>query len=155
MANEKKKQFTKKKYYSDEYLGTGVQWGSFVISGGFLLLFVILAFFMPDNMSAWVNNSFDFSAKYFGLYWQILLLATFIVGLVLMFSRYGRVKLGLIDSPHYSNFRWVAMILTTLLASGGVFWAAGEPMSHFLDTPPQFVDGELTEWDKAIHALGL
>ena len=153
MANEKKKQFTKKKYYSDEYLGTGVQWGSFIISGGFLLLFVILAFFMPDNMSAWVNNSFDFSAKYFGLYWQILLLATFIVGLVLMFSRYGRVKLGLIDSPHYSNFRWVAMILTTLLASGGVFWAAGEPMSHFLDTPPQFVDGELTEWDKAIIGL--
>ena len=153
MSKEKKNQFTKKKYYSDEYLGTGVQWGSFIISGGFLLLFVILAFFMPDNMSAWVNNSFDFSAKYFGLYWQLLVFATFIVGLILMFSRYGRVKLGLVDSPLYSNFRWVAMILTTLLAAGGVFWAAGEPMAHFLNTPPLFTDGELTEWDKAVIGL--
>src|SRR5690625_5447628 len=34
------------------------------------------------------------------------------------------------------------MILTTLLASGGVFWAAAEPMYHYMNTPPIFGGGE-------------
>lgn len=143
----------KKKYYTDEYLGKGVQWTSFLISGGFLLLFLILAFFTPDLTSDLVNKSFNFSVKYFGLYWQLLLLGTFIVGLILMFSRYGRVRLGKRDEPQYSNFRWIAMILTTLLASGGVFWAAGEPMQHFLSTPPLFDSEQLNEWERVVPGL--
>ena len=153
MAKKKKKQYTKKKYYSDEYLGTGVQWGSFIISGGFLLLFLVLAFFMPENMTEWIDASFNFSATYFGLFWQLLLLGGLIVGLILMFSRYGRVRLGLVDQPQYTNFRWIAMIATTLLASGGVFWASGEPMSHFIQTPPLFESGDLSDWERAIIAL--
>ncbi|MGM8214912.1 BCCT family transporter [Bacillaceae bacterium W0354] len=143
----------KKKYYSDDYLGTGVQWTSFVISGGFLLLFFLLAFIYPEWTSKAVNDSFSFSVKYFGLYWQLLMLATLVVGLILMFSRYGRVKLGNKDNPQYSNFRWIAMILTTLLASGGVFWAAGEPMFHFLTTPPLFAGEGTTEWEGVVSGL--
>jgi choline-glycine betaine transporter len=30
------------------------------------------------------------------------------------------------------------MIMCTLLAGDGVFWAAGEPMAHFLSPPPLF-----------------
>src|SRR5690625_6608050 len=98
-------------------------------------MFLVFAFFIAEETAETVSNLFDLSAAYFGLFWQLLLLAGFVVGLILMFSRYGRVKLGLIDEPQYGNFRWIAMILTTLLASGGVFWAAGEPMEHFINTP--------------------
>src|SRR5699024_6195900 len=35
-----------------------------------------------------------------------------------------------------SYFKWVAVILTTGLGAGGVFWAAAEPMYYFLDVPP-------------------
>ncbi|MDQ0158084.1 BCCT family transporter [Alkalibacillus salilacus] len=143
----------KKKYYSEEYLGTGTQWGPFAISGGFLLLFLILAFFTPDFASTAVNNSFDFSAKYFGLFWQLLMLATLIVSLILMFSRYGRVRLGNKEKAQYGNFRWVAMIATTLLASGGVFWASSEPISHFVTTPPLFAEEGLSDWNRAVPGL--
>ncbi|PKR77212.1 BCCT transporter [Halalkalibacillus sediminis] len=143
----------KKKYYSDEYLGTGVQWGSFVLSGGFLLLFLLFAFFAPDLTSQMVTKSFDFSVKYFGLFWQLLMLATLIVGLILMFSRYGRVRLGLKEKPQYGYFRWISMILCTLLASGGVFWAAGEPMAHFMNTPPLFASEGMSDWDRVVPGL--
>src|SRR5690625_4729786 len=40
--------------------------------------------------------------------------------------------------PEMSTFKWIAIIMCTLLAGGGVFWAAAEPLYHFLDTPPYF-----------------
>ncbi|MET3684209.1 choline-glycine betaine transporter [Alkalibacillus flavidus] len=143
----------KKKYLSEDYLGTGTQWGPFAISGGFLLLFLVLAFFTPDFASEAVNKSFNFSAKYFGLFWQLLMLATLIVSLILMFSRYGRVRLGNKEEAQYSNFRWVAMIATTLLASGGVFWASSEPISHYMTTPPLFAEEGLSEWNRVVPGL--
>ncbi|GEL78425.1 BCCT family transporter [Tenuibacillus multivorans] len=143
----------KEKYQTDDYLGEGVQKTSLFISGGFLVLFILLAFLMPEFTTKVVNNSFNFSATYFGLFWQLLMLATLIVGLILMFTRYGRVKLGKKEEPQFSNFRWIAMVLTTLLASGGVFWAASEPMSHYITTPPLFSAENLSEWDRAIPGL--
>src|SRR5690606_18206208 len=86
-----------------------------------------------------------FSADVFGAYWQILLLLNFGIGLVLAFSKYGKVKLGNQDKPKYSFFGWVSMILITLLASGGVFWAASEPIYHYMETPPLFGEGEINK----------
>ncbi|WP_277673719.1 BCCT family transporter [Piscibacillus halophilus] len=144
---------TKKKYHTDEYLGTGVQKTALFISGGFLILFFLMAFLAPDVTEEVVGASFDWSAKYFGLFWQLLMLATLIVGLLLMFTRYGRVKLGKQETPEFTNFRWIAMVLTTLLASGGVFWAASEPMSHFITTPPLFSAENLSDWDRAVPGV--
>jgi len=38
------------------------------------------------------------------------------------------------------TFEWISIIMCTLLAAGGVFWAAAEPLSHFIHTPP-YVEG--------------
>jgi choline-glycine betaine transporter len=50
----------------------------------------------------------------------------------------GKAKLGGLDAPEFTNFQWGSMIMCTLLAGGGVFWAAGEPMAHFISSPPLF-----------------
>ncbi|MDL4840168.1 BCCT family transporter [Aquibacillus rhizosphaerae] len=116
----------------------------FAISGGLLILFVILAMIDLNMIESWINSSFAFSAKYFGSYWEVLLLANFLIGLFLAFTKYGKVRLGKMDKPENGYYRWVAMILCTLLASGGVFWAASEPLSHFLTSPPLFPDNSST-----------
>ncbi|WP_077623591.1 BCCT family transporter [Sediminibacillus massiliensis] len=116
----------------------------FAVSGGLLLLFVILSLIDLDMVGEWITQSFNVSAKYFGSYWQILLLANLVIGLVLAFSKYGKVRLGKKDKPENSYYRWIAMILCTLLASGGVFWAASEPMYHFITNPPLFDDNSST-----------
>ncbi|KAB8125962.1 BCCT family transporter [Gracilibacillus oryzae] len=115
-----------------------LDWVTFSISGGLLVLFVIAAILNQNLVGQWINDSFSFTAKYFGAYWQVLLLVMFVIGLILAFSKYGKVRLGKLDKPENSNFRWIALILCTLLASGGVFWAAAGPMYHFLTTPPLF-----------------
>ena len=112
----------------------------FAITGGFIALFCAYAFFNIDGLSALVDSSFAFSAKYFGLYWQILLLATFLIGLVLCVLPGSKTLMGALTMPEFSTFSWASMIIFTLLAGGGVFWAAGEPIAHFLSPPPVFGD---------------
>ncbi|WP_415182764.1 BCCT family transporter [Phaeovulum sp.] len=112
----------------------------FAVTGGFILLFCAYAFLDIDGLSALVDAAFAFSARYFGLYWQILLLATFLIGLVLCVLPGGKAVLGGLEVPEFKLFNWGSMIMCTLLAGGGVFWAAGEPIAHFLSAPPIFGD---------------
>ncbi|GAB5507999.1 MAG: BCCT family transporter [Rhizobiaceae bacterium] len=110
------------------------------VSGGFILLFCIAALVNIDALSSAVDWGFAVSAKYFGLYWQLLLLATFLIGIVICIMPGARAKLGELEAPEFTTFQWGAMIMCTLLAGGGVFWAAGEPIAHYLSTPPLFGD---------------
>lgn len=124
-------------------------WLVFAISGGFLLLFIIISFINSEMVGNWITISFNKAAEFFGAYWQILLLGNFLIGIWLAVSKYGNVRLGKREKPQYSFYRWVAMILTTLLASGGVFWAAAEPMYHYMNTPPIEGGGEFNNMPAA------
>ncbi|MCV6589998.1 MAG: BCCT family transporter [Marinobacterium sp.] len=124
----------------------------FLISGGVLVLFAALALYDIKMVSGLVNTAFAASTKMFGAYWQVLLLLTFIIGLVLAMGRTGRVVLGGIKAPEMSSFKWVSVIMCTLLAGGGVFWAAAEPMAHFTSPPPLF-GGETGTTAAAYNAL--
>ncbi|AUQ76446.1 BCCT family transporter [Phaeobacter piscinae] len=110
----------------------------FLLSGGFIALFCAAALINLDGLSALVDWGFNIAATYFGLYWQILLLATFLIGLLLCVLPGGRAILGGLAAPEFTTFQWGSMIMCTLLAGGGVFWAAGEPIAHFLYSPPLY-----------------
>ena len=130
----------------------GVDLPVFLISGGALVLFAVLALYDIKMMSGWVNTAFAASTQVFGAYWQILLLLTFIIGIFLAVGRTGSVVLGGIKSPEISTFKWISIIMCTLLAGGGVFWAAAEPMAHFTSPPPLFA-GETGTTQAAYNAL--
>jgi glycine betaine transporter len=117
---------------------TGVNKPVFALTGGFIAVFCVLALVSLETLSAWVDVGFGWAARYFGLYWQILLFATFVIGIVIAIMPAGRVRLGNVEKPEFSVFQWGSMIMCTLLAGGGVFWAAGEPMAHFLNPAPYF-----------------
>ncbi|MFH8347735.1 BCCT family transporter [Streptomyces sp. NPDC018045] len=122
------------------------------ISGGLLTAFVLASLIAPTATGDVVNAVFTFVARWFGPLWQVLLLATFGVALWLGFSRYGKVRLGGAGArPEYGRFQWVAMIMSTLLAGGGVFFAAGEPVQHYVDTPPYY-DGVESGSRQAVDA---
>lgn len=130
-----------------------VDWKVFGLSGGFILAFVIAAIISIKTVSHWVDLSFNFSLKYFGAFWQVLLLATFIIALILAFSKYGRVKLGGLEKPDVGTFQWIAMIMMTLLAGGGVFWSAAEPIYHFTSVPPAYPGIEAGTQQAVLPAL--
>ena len=117
---------------------TTIDWPVFSLSGGFLLLFVATALFDLSFLSGVVNSAFGGATKLFGAYWPVLMLLTFIIALGVAASDSGRARLGNLSAPDISTYKWVAIIMCTLLAGGGVFWAAAEPMAHFIASPPLF-----------------
>ncbi|HAV1395931.1 TPA: BCCT family transporter [Vibrio parahaemolyticus] len=123
----------------------------FWLSGSFLSLFVLLALTNTESLTAMVNAGFGFATKYFGAYWQVLLLLNFLIGLALAFGRTGYVRLGGLAKPDIDTFKWLSIVLCTLLAGGGVFWAAAEPIAHFVTAPPLY--GEASPKTSAINAL--
>ncbi|MBR9827310.1 MAG: BCCT family transporter [Oceanospirillales bacterium] len=133
----------------------GVDLPVFFISGGALILFAVLAIYDLELVSGGVNAAFAFSTQLFGAYWQLLLLCTFFIGLALAIGRTGRVVMGGLTAPVISTFQWTSIIMCTLLAGGGVFWAAAEPMAHFLSPSPHFAaqGTETSTAQAAYHAL--
>ncbi|MEB1809616.1 MAG: BCCT family transporter [Bacillaceae bacterium] len=128
---------------------SNLDWPVLLISGGLLVLFVLTSIINEDLVGHLVNSSFNLSVQYFGAFWQVLMLATFVVAIGMAVSKYGNIQLGKKEKPEMSTFKWISIIMCTLLAGGGVFWAAAEPMYHFLTVPPMF-DGVEAATEQAI-----
>nr|WP_243641873.1 BCCT family transporter [Vibrio sinensis] len=123
----------------------------FWLSGSFLSLFVFLAITNTTILTELVNTGFGLATQYFGAFWQVLLLLNFIIGLFIALGRTGSVKLGGLSFPELDTFKWLSIVLCTLLAGGGVFWAAAEPIAHFVSAPPLY--GDASPKAAAINAL--
>ena len=118
----------------------GLKNPAFWYSGGFIIAFVLMAIFAEEYLAKLINVGFSWSATVFGPFWQILLLATFVIALAVGAGRTGRVILGGLAKPEMDSFKWMAILFCTLLAGGGVFWAAAEPIAHFVSAPPVYAE---------------
>jgi len=108
------------------------------LSAGFIILFIALSFYDIDMVSGVVGDGFAWTAKTLGSFFQGLLILTFFIGMGVAISPAASAKVGNLDKPEMSTFKWLSIIMCTLLAGGGVFFAAGEPVYHFVVTPPAF-----------------
>ncbi len=71
--------------------------------------------------------------------WVFILSTNFfiVLAIYLAFSRLGRVRLGGLQAkPEFSNFAWYSMLISAGMGIGLMFWAVGEPLTHFQNTPP-------------------
>ncbi len=108
------------------------------LSVGFILLFLGLSLYDVEWTAGLISSGFAWTAATLGSYFQLLLLLTFVIGIGVAVSPAGSAKVGNLSTPELSTFKWLSIILCTLLAGGGVFFAAGEPVYHFVVTPPVF-----------------
>lgn len=129
-----------------------VDYFSLVFSAAILLSFIFFSFTHENFLTQFIKDAFTATEKTFGYLWQILMLLNFITAIVLASFKTGKLKLGNTSKKEMSDFRWVAIILCTLLAGGGVFWAAAEPIAHYLNTPPYFPIPK-SNTERAIFAL--
>lgn len=109
-----------------------------VLSIGFIMAFLALSFYDIDLVANSISAGFAWTALVLGSYFQLLLLLTFFIAIGLAVTPAAKAKIGNLDAPEMSTFKWLSIILCTLLAGGGVFFAAGEPVYHFVVTPPAF-----------------
>lgn len=119
-----------------QYLRTHTNPPVFVWSAIVILGFVIWGVVAPANVASVAEMTNDFVTTNFE--WLYIIGASFflIFVVVLMCTRYGRVRLGPSDStPEYGNLAWFAMLFTAGMGIGLVFYAVSEPVSHFTEPP--------------------
>ncbi|MBM7573440.1 BCCT family transporter [Aquibacillus albus] len=122
---------------------TYVYWIGMVIA----VVFVIWGVVFPENITNVMETSKAFLLEQFGWFY---LLATFfflIFAIYLIFSKYGKVKLGKDeDEPEYSRASWIAMLFSAGMGIGLLFYGISEPIAHLV-TPP-FGEAGTTETAK-------
>ncbi|MBZ9538770.1 BCCT family transporter, partial [Modicisalibacter tunisiensis] len=117
------------------------RWGDplvLTLTIGFIVVFVALSLYDIDGVADAIGVGFAWTARTLGAYFQLLLLLTFFIAIGLAATPAAKARIGDLAVPEMSTFKWLSIILCTLLAGGGVFFAAGEPVYHFVVTPPAF-----------------
>lgn len=86
------------------------------------LVFVIF----PKESADTLASIRFFLGNEFGSYYLLIGLGVFLCSLYMAFSRYGKIKLGNLEKPQYSNFKWGTMMFTAGLAADILFYSLCE-----------------------------
>ncbi|MEN2977028.1 BCCT family transporter [Tistrella bauzanensis] len=129
-----------------------------------ILVFVASGAAMPETLESFFSVLQSEILSRFG--WFYILSVSIFVGVALFMgiSRFGRLKLGPDDStPDFRYTSWVAMLFAAGMGIGLMFFAVGEPMTHFSSPPvvePRSFDAQrsamnITFFHWGLHAWGI
>ncbi|MEG0369761.1 MAG: BCCT family transporter, partial [Hungatella sp.] len=113
----------------------------------FICIVLLCGTFMlnPEGSGKMLASIRFFLGNEFGSYYLLIGLGFFLCSLYMAFSKYGAIKLGNIEKPEYSGFKWGSMMFTAGLAADILFYSlcewilyAGEP--HISDM------GSMQDW---------
>ena len=129
---------------------SSVEWVRFGILTGFLILFILGSLMNGSATYKAIIVGFNFISTNLGGVTQILMFLLWLISIYIAISKFGNIRIGGKYSKRETNtFSWYAIIITTMLAGGGVFYATAEPFYHFINLPPHF-NGIESETTKAV-----
>ena len=108
----------------------------FWTTGAIILASVIYGVVAPENFDGMLTKMQQFITV--NLNWYFILSVAIYLGvcMVVAFGKYGDLKLGKPDEkPQFSYFSWIAMLFSCGVGVGYAFWAVGEPIMHYMNTP--------------------
>ncbi|MEL3974493.1 BCCT family transporter [Rossellomorea oryzaecorticis] len=112
---------------------TRVFWYSLFIS----LIVVIWGSVAPKHLERFTASFTQGILDKFGWFYLLIVIGILIFCVYLMFSRYGKVRLGKAgEKPEFSNSSWFAMLFSAGMGMGLVFWTTAEPISHAFKSSP-------------------
>lgn len=112
---------------------TTVFWYAIVLC----IIIVIWGAMAPENLKTVSAAVTAFIYDRFGWYYMIVVMAMIVFCIYLIFSPFGKLKLGKKDDePEFSLLAWFAMLFSAGMGIGLVFFTTAEPISHaFISTP--------------------
>lgn len=116
----------------------------FICIAALCILFVLF----PDGSSRILEKIRFFLGDQIGSYYLLIGLGVFICSLYLAFSRYGTIRLGDMEKPQYSAFRWGSMMFTAGLAADILFYSCCEWLIYASD-PHVAQMGPVQDWAAA------
>jgi len=108
----------------------------FVSSAVIALALVLWGVVSPASLSSAASAVNAVIVTNFGWLYVFSASGFLVFVVVLMASRYGRIRLGPAGStPEYGTLSWFAMLFTAGMGIGLVYYAVSEPVSYFLQPP--------------------
>lgn len=108
----------------------------FFTSSGLILLFVIAALARHEQFEDFVTPLQQAISQNVGWFLISVMNILLVFSLVLLFSRFGKIRLGGPDAePEFTTLGWLAMLFSAGMGIGLVFWSVAEPISHFASPP--------------------
>ena len=102
-------------------------------------MFVLFTLFNPDYAGSIYGSARDFISQNFDWYYIGLLNFFIVLAVLLIFSKYGNIRLGADnDRPEFSYFAWFSMLFGAGIGIGILFWSIAEPITYFQGNP--FID---------------
>lgn len=120
-------------------------WISMIVPLAVVLVICILFMVFPENSKSVLDVVRGFLGNDFGLYYAILGAGIFGCTLYMAFSKYGSVKLGNVDKPQYSSFKWGVMIFTSTMAADILFYSLCEWALYANETQIEMMGG-IQKW---------
>ncbi|MBY7733653.1 BCCT family transporter [Francisella philomiragia] len=119
-----------------------------------IILAIILSLsgiFYPNQFASHIQDLQNLILEKFGWAYILAMSVFLCLCLILMFSRFGDIKLGQEhDLPEYSNISWFAMLFAAGMGIGLMFYGVAEPLKHFL-APPNISSDELVLVKEAMN----
>lgn len=115
-----------------------IDWVSTLIPLAGVLAICAVFMILPGQSTIVLQAIRGFLGDDCGLYYGILGLGIFGCTMYIAFSKYGKIKLGNLEKPQYSSFKWGSMIFTSTMAADILFyslceWALYANESHIED----------------------
>ncbi len=109
-----------------------VFFGSVII----IAMFLMIGILFPDRSGYIFSHIHKNIIELFGWFY-ILSVGIFLFGvLILALGRFGRLKLGPDDAtPDFKFTSWIAMLFAAGMGIGLMYYAVGEPITHFMKPP--------------------
>lgn len=103
---------------------SNIDWATMLVP--FLIVVAMMTVFMvsPEGSKNVVDTLRGFFGDTIGLYYPLLAIGSVICALyVAMTPKYGNIRLGHIEKPAYSDFKWGTMIFTSTMAADIMFYS--------------------------------
>lgn len=101
-----------------------IDWMTMLIPFGIVVALMGIFMLVPEQSTSTVDNLRDFFGNTIGLYFPILAVGSVICALyVALQPKYGNIRLGELQKPAYSDFKWGTMIFTSTMAADIMFYS--------------------------------
>jgi len=111
-----------------------------------IVLLASLIFFFPERAQSIIGILNDFFTNKMGVFYILTGLFVLLCSVYVAVSKYGNIKLGNIEQPRYSGFKWGSMIFTSTMAADILYWSLIE-WGYYYSANPNGM-GELTVLQK-------
>ncbi|WP_106498289.1 glycine betaine uptake BCCT transporter [Lentibacillus sp. Marseille-P4043] len=112
---------------------TAVFWITFALT----LILSFWGIIAPVNFEDISSSIMNYISVHFGWYYLLIVSLFVVFCLYLIFSPYGKIRLGKQDDrPEFSYPTWFSMLFSAGMGIGLVFYGVASPVSHYIETPP-------------------